>query len=161
MNRKTRALGVVIYLGLGLGGGLSMLTVPAAEVPTQRRSALPGAGKPLLERTLDAIMQVESGGRDHAVGDSGKALGAYQIHREYWTDGTRLLGVRWPYSDAVDRTRARAVARAYITYYTRLGRHRACPETWARIHNGGPQGTLHKSTVKYWVKVKAVLGKGK
>ena len=116
-----------------------------------------GADNPLLEKTLDAIMQVESGGRDHAVGDHGKALGAYQIHRAYWTMGTKLLGVSWPYSDAVDRAKARQVARAYVTHYQKIGCHRACPETWCRIQNGGPHGTLKGSTIKYWRKVEAVM----
>jgi len=35
---------------------------------------------------LDALAQVESGGKDDAVGDGGKAIGRMQIWEIYWTD---------------------------------------------------------------------------
>lgn len=37
-------------------------------------------------RILRAIALVESGGSRHAVGDSGKALGAWQMHPAAWQD---------------------------------------------------------------------------
>jgi hypothetical protein len=46
-----------------------------------------------IERLLDAIAHIESHYDPNAVGDGGRALGAYQIHRVYWEDGTALLGV--------------------------------------------------------------------
>ena len=39
-----------------------------------------------------AIAQVETGEDYNAIGDNGKALGAYQLHRSAWIDGcTQLL----------------------------------------------------------------------
>ena len=103
---------------------------------------------------LDAIRQVESnGGRDTRDGDGGDARGPYQIHKAYWIDATRFLGVRWPYSDARDEAKARAAVRAYLDHY---GRGKSL-EAKARIHNGGPRGDRKKATEKYWEKVKRFM----
>jgi hypothetical protein len=40
---------------------------------------------------LAAIGQVETGQNYSAVGDNGKALGAYQLHRSAWIDGSTQL----------------------------------------------------------------------
>ncbi|MFA6244467.1 MAG: hypothetical protein WC655_26225 [Candidatus Hydrogenedentales bacterium] len=107
-----------------------------------------------LEQTLDAIRLVESsGGRDTRDGDSGRAVGPYQIHRAYWQDGTRFLGVHWPYRDARDPARARQVVRAYVVHYQRAGGYPATPEVWAETHNGGPRGPEKDSTTVYWRKI--------
>ena len=72
-----------------------------------------------MERLLDAIAQIESNNRSKAVGDSGRAIGAYQIHKAYWKDGTRFLGVKWSYKEAFDTNKARRVVRAYLRHYGR------------------------------------------
>jgi len=111
-----------------------------------------------LERTLDAICAVESSnGRDRRDGDGGRAIGPYQIHRAYWVDGTLFLGVRWPYSDARDPIKARQVVRAYVQHYQRAGSYPATPETWARLHNGGPSGPDKATSRGYWAKIKAQM----
>jgi soluble lytic murein transglycosylase-like protein len=108
-------------------------------------------------RTAKAIMQVESGGDPYAVGDGGKARGPYQIHRGYWADGTRLLGVTWPYEQARDPVQALAVVRAYTMHYARVHRQPWTPETIARIHNGGPTGWRKAATLEYWGKVEKII----
>jgi hypothetical protein len=40
---------------------------------------------------LPAIGQVETGGDYTAIGDKGKAVGAYQLHRSAWVDGCTQL----------------------------------------------------------------------
>jgi hypothetical protein len=111
-----------------------------------------------LERTLDAICRVESGGgRDRRDGDGGRAIGPYQIHQAYWTDACRFLRVDWPYSDARNAARARRAVRAYVTGYQRAGGLPAGPETWARLHNGGPQGARRAGTLVYWQRVRRAL----
>lgn len=111
----------------------------------------------LLDILLPALMIVESGGDPAAIGDKGLAIGAYQIHRAYWTDGTESLKVQWPYSDAYRADRAAKVVRAYLLRYGRAyerktGR-KATLEVLARLHNGGPAGWKKHATVKYWKKV--------
>lgn len=102
---------------------------------------------------LDAIRTVETGGErdpDNAIGDGGKALGAYQIHRSYWLDATerepelRALG----YESVTDRAVAERVVLAYLTRYA----PRWDLDTVSRIHNGGPRGHLKNSTKGYAAK---------
>ena len=117
-------------------------------------SVTPNTKIPKIERILDGIWMVESSKRDYPPdGDKGKAIGPYQIHKEYWKDGTRLLGVKWSYSDARKKDRARAVVRAYITHY---GKGHG-EDGMIRVHNGGPNGWKYKSTLKYLQKVKAAM----
>jgi hypothetical protein len=104
-----------------------------------------------IERLLDAIARIESHGDPHAVGDGGRALGAYQIHRVYWEDGTQLLGVDWPHRDATDPQKARRVVRAYLLHY---GQGKSLLEM-ARIHNGGPHGHEKEATLCYARKILA------
>lgn len=106
-----------------------------------------------INQLLNAIAIVESNNNDQAIGDGGKALGRYQIHKSYWIDGTTYLKVSWPYSDATDAKKARQVVRAY---WKRYGKGKTI-EQLARIHNGGLYGYKKKSTIKYWLKVKKVL----
>jgi hypothetical protein len=111
------------------------------------------AKEPGVDQLLDAIAAVESGSDAQAVGDKGRALGCYQIHRRYWQDGTRILGVDWSYDQARNPAKARQVVRAYLLHY---GRGRSLIEK-ARIHNGGPRGYRKKATLKYARKIERAL----
>jgi len=106
-----------------------------------------------IDRLLDAIAHVESNHNARAVGDGGRALGTYQIHRRYWEDGTRFLRVDWSYDQARDPAKARQVVRAYLLHY---GRGKSVLQK-ARIHNGGPRGHRKKATLKYARKIAEVL----
>ncbi len=106
-----------------------------------------------VDLLLNAIARVESNGNPRAVGDGGRAIGAYQIHKPYWKDGTRILGVDWSYEHARDPAKARQVVRAYLLHY---GRGRTLLEK-ARIHNGGPRGYRKKATLKYARKIARIL----
>ena len=103
-----------------------------------------------------ALISVESGGNDSAVGDNGKAFGCLQLHSAYVQDASELAGLDWKHEDAFDRTKAIAITMAYMARYAteeRLGRVPTF-EDWARIHNGGPNGYKKSATDKYWKKVK-------
>jgi hypothetical protein len=106
-----------------------------------------------MDRLLDAIAVVESGDNPAAVGDHGRALGPYQIHRAYWAEGTELLGVAWEYRDARDPQKSRQVVRAYLSHY---GRGKTLLDM-ARIHNGGPRGYEKAATLGYARKIEQVL----
>lgn len=108
-----------------------------------------------LERLLDAIAIVESRSNPDAVGDKGRAIGSYQIHKRYWADGTRILGVDWKYREAKDPAKARKVVRAYLIHY---GRNKSILQK-ARIHNGGPRGYRKKATLAYARRIAKVLQK--
>lgn len=115
------------------------------------------------DKLIQALIQVESGGRDDIVGDSGQAVGCLQLHKAYWIDGCKNLGVDWPYSKAVERKKAIAVTRAYLTkagkLYEKKTGQKATLEVLARIHNGGYNGYKKKGTENYWKKVEQCLKK--
>jgi hypothetical protein len=106
-----------------------------------------------VEILLDVLACVESNNNPLAVGDQGRALGTYQIHLAYWEEGTRWLGVNWPFREAFDPDKARCVVRAYLL-------HHGCGMTlldMARIHNGGPTGPHRRSTLPYARRVDRLL----
>lgn len=105
-------------------------------------------------RILKAIRIVETGGHPdpaNAVGDKGKAIGPYQIHRAYWQDAVEYdPSIGGVYADCKDERYARKIVIAYLSRYCKNWNN----ETVARIHNGGPKGHTKTATVKYWNKVK-------
>ncbi len=108
---------------------------------------------------LAAMLAVESGGNDHAIGDHGRARGALQIHAAVVRDVNRLHGTRYTHAGMVRRRDAVKVATLYLgTYATqeRLGRP-VTDEDRARIWNGGPDGWKKKATVGYWGRVKEAM----
>jgi hypothetical protein len=132
-----------MILGIAAFGFISGLEVAGAETSKNAK----------LDELLDAIAKVESQSDPDAVGDSGRAIGSYQIHKRYWADGTRILGVDWSYQEAKDPAKARAVVRAYLMHY---GRNRTLLEK-ARIHNGGPRGYRKDATLAYARKIARIL----
>jgi hypothetical protein len=134
-----------------------LLTCQASYILTSHGSRATGHDADPFPATLKAILWVESKGDPNAIGDGGRAIGPYQIHKGYWEDATRLLKVDWPYSDARDPVKAAMAVRAYTEHYQRAGRYPATPEIWARIHNGGPRGPEKPATLPYWRKVRAAM----
>ena len=106
-----------------------------------------------------ALISVESGGNDNAIGDNGKAFGCLQLHKAYVQDAAEYAGKDWVHEDAFDRITAMKITMAYMARYAteeRLGRPVTAQDI-ARIHNGGLNGYKKQATEKYWVKVKAEL----
>ncbi|MFA5151125.1 MAG: transglycosylase SLT domain-containing protein [Clostridia bacterium] len=108
-----------------------------------------------LERLLDAIATVESGGRAGIMGDNGRAVGMYQLHAVTVKDVNRRCGTvyKWP-TDCLNPTTGREIARKYLLMYARPG---ATLETLARNYNGGPRGWQKAATEKYWQRVKTAI----
>lgn len=145
----------VSIAALAIGAGYPPAVSRAADPPAISRAEKPDA-RAALRPLLDAIRQVESGGRANPPdGDGGRAIGPYQIWRVYWIDA-RLPG------DYQDCRRADYAERVMLAYWARY-----CPraleardfETLARVHNGGPSGARKAATVKYWRKVQSQLGR--
>jgi hypothetical protein len=134
----------LLSLYAAMAVGLSVLVIPRPSAMSQDDP---------MDELLDAIAVVESHDNPGAVGDHGKAIGVYQIHRPYWEEGTDILGVTWDYRDARDPQKARQVVRAYLSYY---GHGRTLLDM-ARIHNGGPRGCEKAATRAYARKIKQVL----
>lgn len=116
-------------------------------------SEIPWLNQAQVDTLLDSIAYVESRHDDEAVGDNGKALGRYQIHRAYWMDAVEFdptLSTR-NYESVKDPEYARKVV---IAYFNRYGStHRYSPLDLARLHNGGPRGPHLVATNVYEQKV--------
>ena len=111
-----------------------------------------------------AVMMVESGGNDKAIGDNGASHGPLQIQKaclidaNEWRKARGLSQFKFP-QDCYDRQKSEQIMIAYLHRYAnenRLGR-RPTIEDFARIWNGGPNGYKKQATVKYWNKVKKEL----
>jgi hypothetical protein len=137
--------------------------------------ALPSVASSRLyswDDALHAIREVETGGLpDHgrgAVGDGGRALGPFQIHRAYWQDAADrdpLVAAQTHSACLRDLAYSRKVVHAYMARYAKAETARllagkgtlADVEKIARIHNGGPRGHRKAATLGYWRKVQRHL----
>jgi hypothetical protein len=117
-------------------------------------------------KLVAALIIIESGGDDSAIGDKGKAVGCLQIHPVMVNDCNRILAQRgsetvYTQADRWDRAKSIAMCRLFIEHYcikTRIGRAPTMEDA-ARMWNGGPNGWRYTSTENYWEKVKEVLEK--
>ena len=107
---------------------------------------------------LDALAQVESGGKDDAVGDGGKAIGRMQVWEIYHTDAVaHAPAIGGEYADCKGKAYAERVVVAYLHRYGKKALADKDYEKLARIHNGGPSGHRKRATLKYWRKVEKAL----
>ena len=116
------------------------------------------------EDLIDAIIQVESGGNDSAVGDRGKAIGCLQIHPIAVREVNRILkrsnsNVRFSLLDRYNRNRSIQMFNIIAEQYSFKSKtsSKKHSETIARRWNGGPRGDKKRATIKYWNKVESVL----
>jgi hypothetical protein len=139
MEREVKILAVAVYAVLSLGAGCR------------------GAEKDPMERTLDAVRMVESGGHTEVVGDSGRAIGPLQMWKIRVDDCNRIVGYKkWAYDDRLSLEKSSDMFRTSCRHYWPKGG----PEQWARHWNGHPRkGPTSRSTLKYWQKCKKVLDK--
>jgi len=101
---------------------------------------------------LEAIGQVESGMNRAAIGDGGKALGAYQMHPAAWSDGNARLRAegRTTYSRTAwrDATAQDMVASAYLRWLRSrvqaLGAASPSPEVLAVCWRLGASGAARR-----------------
>jgi len=110
---------------------------------------------------LAAMIQVESHGNNHAVGDEGRAIGCLQITRAVLADVNRAYRTEYILRDCYDRGKSVKICRNYLTLWGRKYEDEtgtsATAQVLARIWNGGPRGWNKPETQAYWHKVKAEL----
>jgi len=104
---------------------------------------------------LAALIFVESGGNNKAIGDEGWSIGCLQITEICVRDVNRIYGThyRWPH-DCFDRKSSIEICVAYLAHY---GGKSKSLEKAARQWNGGPKGHRSPETISYWRKVKQQL----
>ena len=67
------------------------------------------------DKFLDAVAMVESSGKTNAIGDNGKALGMFQLHRDAWEDAAKIDPSLGDYkTGALNRETSRRAARVYF-----------------------------------------------
>lgn len=129
-----------------------------AEQSKQRLRTLINNGtikRRLTERQLEALIFVESSGRNGVTGDNGKAFGVLQIRTEYIGDVNKSFGTNlWASDCQWDPELSKLVVQAWMTRYATS----SCSfEQLARRHNGGPSGDQKSATTVYWTKVQKAL----
>jgi len=110
-----------------------------------------------LATLIAALIIVESGGKDDAVGDGGMAVGCLQIWPCALDDVNRIAGTDFTLADRFDRQKSIRMCEIYLkhwgAYYERQTGKRPTAKVLARIWNGGPAGWKHGETLAYWRKV--------
>lgn len=109
-------------------------------------------------RLLAALIAVESGGDNLALGDHGRSLGPLQITRAAVKDVNRVYGTSYRWRDMTNRPVAIWTASAYVRIYAPIN---PTDEQMARILNGGPEGHKKQSTEIYWRKVQKQMEGGR
>jgi len=147
----------LLYIIALLGNGV-LVKVHTQELDTKEITTTHiGVNDP--DRSFfDAIMEVESGGNEDAIGDAGNSIGPYQIQYNYWLD-SGAPGVWENCKGPGSKIYSELVMERYFNRYAteaRLG-HKPTYEDLARIHNGGPNGYKKSATIGYWNKVKEIM----
>jgi hypothetical protein len=116
-----------------------------------------------FSKLISALITIESGGDDNAVGDkhlADKAYGCLQIRQPCVDDVNRKHGTNYRAEDCLgNRALSIWIFREYMSLYATkksLGR-KPTDEDRARIWNGGPKGHKKQTTKSYWNKVKKKL----
>jgi hypothetical protein len=107
---------------------------------------------------LSALIMVESGGNDRAIGSKGE-LGPLQIMPSTLADVERISGHHFTREDAFNRETACRIATIYLIHYgseKRLGRE-ATFRDYALIWHHGPNGWKRPEPSRYWQKVQRYL----
>jgi soluble lytic murein transglycosylase-like protein len=107
---------------------------------------------------LTALIAIESGGNDRAVGKGGE-LGCLQISPICRKDVERITRRSIPKEDLFDRRKSCEIALVYLNHYVNrdaLGREPTLRD-YALVWHYGPQGWRRKGIDRYWTKVQSVL----
>jgi len=112
-----------------------------------------------MELFINALIQVESRGRDSVIGDKhlpgNEAVGALQIRPIMVREVNRVLkrqdiSKRFNLNDRFSRRKSIAMFNTWKSYH----HSNSSFEKIARNWNGGPRGYMRKATQYYWKKVK-------
>ena len=102
---------------------------------------------------INAIISIESSGRDSAYNVSEDAVGCLQIRQCMVDDINRILkrqnsSLSYTYEDRWNRNKSIEMFNIFVDYYNLTS-----PEEIARCWNGGPRGIDNPYTLGYWNKV--------
>lgn len=97
---------------------------------------------PIPAILISALILVESGGKNDAIGDDGRAHGCLQITQPVPDDIYRWTGHKVTLEDCHNRQTAVMVCLTYLSRYCSVARlgHEPTVIDWALTWNLGPQG---------------------
>ncbi len=103
---------------------------------------------------MNAMIQVESRGKDSIIGDNGKAIGILQMHKIAVRSVNKILkkndiDLEYSYDDRYSREKT--IEMYWIWRNSKHSNH--SDEVIARSWNGGPKGPNKSATLHYWNKV--------
>lgn len=116
-----------------------------------------------IETLITALIQVESSGRDNAIGDHGKSWGCLQIRKCVIADVNQYAKTNFKQSDALNRENSKQICRLYFkrygNWYQRTTGREPTIRELAYLWNGGPKAmkTQNTNVKRYWAKVQKVL----
>ena len=117
----------------------------------------------LILQLLLALIQVESGGLETALGDGNRAYGILQIHQIMAEDCSRISGNTYKHKDAFNPEIAKEMFFIYTTHYVkhihRTTDHTCTIEDIAILWNAGYSGWQKGRGKGYWRRVRLELDK--
>lgn len=114
-----------------------------------------------IDHLIEAMIMVESGGNDSAVGDTHlgePSIGVLQIRPIMVREVNRLLkkmgsDEKYKLKDRFNRDKSIEMFKVWYTYYHEDSEFEAIARSW----NGGPKGPHNSRTIHYWNKVQSQL----
>lgn len=146
------AIGIVAG---ALGGlAIALLVMQSSDPPKPQTQSPPQIIHGVA--LIDAIIEVESGGDDSAVGQLDE-IGALQIRPIMVREVNRILGKdAYSLDDRLDRRKSIEMFWIYSNHWAKVTGDRS-DEGIARRWNGGPTGHEKRQTEAYWSKVSSLL----
>lgn len=117
----------------------------------------------LDKKFVHALGWVESRNNPSAVGDSGRAVGEFQIWKSYWSDAIEYAPeIGGEYKDCYNSEYALKIITSYFNRYAKEAIRKNDFETLSKLHNGGPSWRKKSTDVQnklnsYWGRVKNQL----
>ena len=119
--------------------------------------------EPDLNDLLDALIFIESSGRENAIGDTNlrtPSIGVLQIRQSLVNDVNRIQKrnkrtLRYTYDDRFSREKSIEMFMIWYNHYHTNSDF----EKIARCWNGGPRGMKKDKTIQYWTKVNKKMEK--
>lgn len=117
----------------------------------------------LPDKFKNAIADIESNRDDLAIGDNGRAISRYQIHKICFYDAREYArDINFSYESLTNKVNADRVLEAYLNRYERKSILNNDLESLAKCWNGGcnwrnKTGQAKKNLNIYWSKVSVIM----
>lgn len=104
-----------------------------------------------IDRVIDTLELIESGGDVEAIGDSGKAVGVLQIWPIMVDEANRLSPYQFSYDDRYSRKKSRLIAKIFFVHQIRLyyKKFRRLPSEYELVSSWNTGSILKKINKRY------------